>query len=292
MKAGQVLLASIGRHLPKAMNNRLFILISAIGILLVLTLGVAISSIAGRLLYRGATALLDTQTRQAVNVFDQYMEILRNTAMTASQQKSVKDLITGVYPSPYDSYLVYRDAYAYLKNTHEFYSRIHLHVIVKDIRYIMSSNPADVTGDYRKRGVEERNWFRQVEQSPYGTEIISDFVPPVSSPLDQFAFVLKQRNVYDWNTDGYIIASIDKAVLGDMLKGTQSEDNGFLLVLKPDGTIAYCTNPVRLQQYFTPESLLQELSSLDGAPGDRNPDFYFSSAYSEQTWLRFVSLTV
>jgi two-component system, sensor histidine kinase YesM len=291
MKTRPPLLALIGRHLPTAMNNRLFILISVIGTLLVMTLGLVISGIAGSLLYRGTTALLDTQTRQAVNVFDQYMEILRNTAMTASRQKSIKTLISGSYASPYESYLVYRDAYAYLKNVHEFYDRIHLHVFVKDIRYVMSSNPADVTGDYRKKGTDTMGWFQYVEQSPSGTEIISDFVPPVSSSLDQFAFVLKERNVYNWNTDGYIIASIDKAVLGDMLKGTQSEESGFLLVLKPDGTIAYSSTPTRLQQDFTPERILEELDNLDNAPGNRNPDFYFSSVRSEQTGWRFVSVT-
>ena len=291
MKTFQSLLADIAKRIPTAMNNRLFILISVIGILLVILLGIAISSIAGSLLYQGTTALLDNQTTQAVNVFDQYMEILRNTAMAASSQASIKSLIEGSYPSPYDSYLVYRDSYAYLKNVHEFYDRIHLHVIVKDIRYIMSSNPADVTGDYQKRGVDKTDWFLHVEQSPTSTEIISNFTPPISSTLDQFAFVLKKRNIYHWNIEGYIIASIDKAVLGDMLKGTQSEDNGFLLVLKPDGTVAYNSSPERFQRHFTLEGMQQELESLDDSPGDRNPDFYFSSVHSSQTGWRFVSIT-
>ncbi len=291
MKIFQLLLAKIERHLPTGMKNRLFILICVIGTLLVLMLGIVVSSIAGNLLYKSTTALLDTQTRQAVNVFDQYVEILRNTAMTASRQTSIQSLVRESYSSKYDAYVVYRDAYAYLKNVHAFYDRIHLHVLVKDIQYIMSSNPVDVTGDYKKKGVDKMGWFINLEQSATSTEVISNFIPPVSSPLEQFAFVLKDRNLYNWKVNGYIVASMNKDVLGDMLKGTRSEQNTLLVVLKPDGTIAYNSDPERFRQNFTLEDIQFDLRNPEDLRGNRNRNFYFSSVESEQTGWLFISFT-
>lgn len=117
--------------------------------------------------------------------------------MTASQEKNVQSLINGNY-TEYESYLVYRNAYAYLKNVHQFYDWIHIYVIVKDKHYIMSSNPDDVTGDYRIKGTTDAGWYDQMENNPGGTFMISNFIPPVSSDEEQFAYALKVRNIFNW----------------------------------------------------------------------------------------------
>ena len=287
---GQKAFGKLLARIPHGMTNRLFVLICVIGILLVVSLGTVVAGITGNLLYKDTTTLLDTQARQAVNAFDQYVQILRNTAMTASRQTSIQSLVRGDY-TQYGSYVVYRDAYAYLKNVHEFYSRVHLQIFVKRLRYVMSSNPTDVTGDYRKRGVEDADWFRQVEESPSGMNLVSNFVPPVSSAEEQFAFVLGMRNVYNWNTDGYLVASIEKQVLGDLLKGTSLEQNGFLLVLTPDGHIAYNSDPERFSLYFTLAGIREEVGDSDHFTGTRNKDFYYTSSKSLNTGWQFITFT-
>ena len=276
--------------IPHGMTNRLFIQISVVGVLLIFALGLAVTGIAGNLLYKDTTTLLDTQAKQAVNVFDQYMEILKNTAMTASRQTSIQSLIRGDYTG-YGSYIVYRDSYAYLKNVHEFYDRVNLHVIVKDLHYIMSSNPEDVTGDYRKKSVDKTDWFLQVESSPSGLVFLHNFLPTVSSNQEQFAFVLKVRNIYMWKTDGYVIASIDKNVLGDLLKGTSLEQNGFLLVLTPDGEIAYNSDPLMFEKNFTLDAIKAELGDSNDFRSDQNRDFYYSSSKSTTSDWRFITFT-
>ncbi len=272
------------------MTNRLFTQISIIGILLVILLVLSITIIAGRLLYEDTKTLLDTQAQQAVTVFDQYMDILKNTAMTASRQSSIQSLISGD-STGYSSYIVYRDAYTYLKNVHEFYNRVNIHVIVKDIHYIMSSNPVDVTGDYRKNGVYETDWFIEVEKSIAGTVFLSNFIPTLSSDQEQFAFVLKVRNLYNWETDGYIVASIDKDVIGDLFKGTSLEQNGFLLVLTPEGKIAFNSDPILFEKNFTLEEIQSELGDSNDYTSNQNRNFYYSSCLSVSSGWRFITFT-
>lgn len=274
--------------MPRGMTNKLFTAICAVGMFLVIALGFAVTIISRNLLYQDVRMLLDNQAKQTVTAFDQSMDILKNSVMTASRQSSIKDLISGRFIDGFASYLAYRDAYAYLKNVHESYDWMHLYVLVKEKQYIMSSNPADVTGNYKERGIHEAKWYAALEDSLAGVAFRSDFIPPASSSQEHFAYALKVRNVYTWSTEGYIIASIQKAVLRDLLRGTSLEDNGFLLVLTEDGQVAYNSNPELFGRYFTQEQIRGELqkSSSNLIRPDRR--FYYSSFPSYTTGWDFI----
>ena len=194
----------VRRLTPRGMANKLFAVIVAIGLLLVLSLGIIVSSISGKLLYDDAKVLLDNQARQTVNVFDQYIDILKNTVMSTERQKAVQSLIAG-NSSGYESYLVYRDAYDYLKNINTFFEGIHVYVVVTDKQYIMSSNPQDIVGNYAVRGIDRQSWFQGLEGSPGGTMLVSDFVTP-SAGQESFAYAMRVRDIYRWRTKGYVLA--------------------------------------------------------------------------------------
>jgi sensor histidine kinase YesM len=273
---------------PRGMANKLFAIISVIGIFLAFSLAYIATSISGSFLYEAAKNLLDNQAKQTVNIFDQYMDILKNTVMTTSREGSVQSLIKGNYDA-YGSYLVHHNSYAYLKNIHEFYDWINIYVIAKKDNYIMSSNPEDVTSDFRKKGVEKMEWYGRMENALEGTFIISDFIPPVSSDKEHFAYALKVRDVYDWETDGYIIAAIDKAILDDLLRGTSFEENGFLLVLNDKGEIAYASDSSVFKSDFSLEELRSELRSSGNYAFGSSRDYYYSSWKSKASGWSFIA---
>ncbi|MBM7582519.1 two-component system sensor histidine kinase YesM [Caldicoprobacter guelmensis] len=274
---------------PRGMANKLFVAICIIGALLIFSLVFIVTIISQNLLYYNAKMLLDNQAKQIVNTFDQYMEILRNTVMTTSRQNSIKSLIFKTY-SEYGSYLVYRDAYAYLKNIHEFYDWIHVYIVVKDINYIMSSNPADVTGNYSKKGVTNQKWYKQLEESPIELLPLSNFIPPVSSKEEHFAYALRVRDVYKWKMYGYVIASIDKSVIGEMLKGTSFKEKGFVLVLRQDGDIAYCSRPF-IYNTSRKGNFWSQLSNKGVISIKGKGEYYYSSWNSRLTGWKFITFT-
>lgn len=273
---------------PRGMANKLFAIISVIGIFLAFSLAYIATSISGSFLYEAAKNLLDNQAKQTVNIFDQYMDILKNTVMTTSREGSVQSLIKGNYDA-YGSYLVHHNSYAYLKNIHEFYDWINIYVIAKKDHYIMSSNPEDVTSDFRKKGVEKMEWYGRMENALEGTFIMSDFIPPASSDKEHFAYALKVRDVYDWETDGYIIAAIDKAILDDLLRGTSFEENGFLLVLNDKGEIAYASDSSVFKSDFSLEELRSELRSSGNYAFGSSRDYYYSSWKSKASGWSFIA---
>ncbi|MDI3310406.1 MAG: histidine kinase [Thermoanaerobacterium sp.] len=285
-----LVLSVVNKIVPKGMANKLFIAICVIGALLIFSLVFTVTTISQNLLYYNAKILLNNQAKQIVNTFDQYMEILKNTVMTASRQNSIKSLIFRTY-SEYGSYLVYRDAYAYLKNIHEFYDWIHVYIIVRDINYIMSSNPADITGDYRKKGIINMEWYRQLAKSPIELLPLSNFIPPVSSNEEHFAYALRVRDVYKWKMCGYVVASIDKSVIKDMLKGTSFEDKGFILVLKQDGDIAYSSQPSIYNTVLSMEDFCKQLSDKGVCSIEERGEFYYSSWNSRVTGWKFIAFT-
>ncbi len=161
-------------------------------------MGVIVFSISGKLLYDDAKALLDNQAKQMVNVFDQYIGILKNAVMSTERQKNVQSLIDG-NSSGYESYLVYRDAYDYLKNINTFFEGIHVYVVVTDKQYIMSSNPQDVVGNYKARSIDRQPWFQGLEESLGGTMLVPDFVT-LSSGKQGFAYAMRVRDIYRWRS--------------------------------------------------------------------------------------------
>ena len=279
----------VRRLTPRGMANKLFAVIVAIGLLLVLSLGIIVSSISGKLLYDDAKVLLDNQARQTVNVFDQYIDILKNTVMSTERQKAVQSLIAG-NSSGYESYLVYRDAYDYLKNINTFFEGIHVYVVVTDKQYIMSSNPQDIVGNYAVRGIDRQSWFQGLEGSPGGTMLVSDFVTP-SAGQESFAYAMRVRDIYRWRTKGYVLASVNKEILNKMIQGTSFETNGFLMILTPEGQVAYNSNPQRFAGNFSLEELLVELGDSSSFASDRNPNYYYSATTSQSTGWRFVAFT-
>lgn len=270
------------------MTNKLFAAICAAGIFLVIALGSAVTVITRNLLYRDVQRFLDSQAKQTVTAFDQTMEILENSVMTAGRQRSIQDLVSGRFIDGFAEFLAYRDAYAYLKNIHRSYEWMHLYVLVKDKKYIMSSNPMHVIGNYTLMGVHETGWYAGLENNPASVIFLTDFTPPASHQKEHFAFAHLVRNVNTWYTEGYIIASIQKDFLRDLLQGTSMVDNGFLLVLTEDGRIAYNSNPELFNRHFTHEQIREELkkSGSDVIEPDRR--FYYSSIPSQTTGWNFV----
>lgn len=288
MKISQQVCKLIYKVSPRGMANKLFAIISVIGIFLTFTLVYIVTSISGSFLYDDAKKLLDNQAKQTVNVFDQYMDILKNTVMTASREDCVQSLLKGNNDG-YESYVVYRDAYAYLKNIHEFYDWIHIYVFVKDNHYIMSSNPAHVLADYRRKGVTETGWYKRLENGFSGTCIMHDFKPPVSSDNEQFAYALRVRDIYNWEKDGYIVASIDKKILNDLLRGTDFEKNGFMLVLTDEGEIAYISDSSIFNGGFSIEQLRSELKESGNYVFGSNRNYYYSSWKSKSSGWNFIA---
>ncbi len=278
----------IRKFYPRGMVNKLFAMICGIGLFLTISLVNIVTGISGNLLYQDTRNLLDNQAKQTVNVFDQYMEILENTVMTASRQDSIQSLIEG-NSTGYESYVVYRDAYAYLKSIHEFYDWINIYVVVKNKSYIMSSNPADVTSDYNQKGVTGAGWYKQLEESVRGNFILSDFASPASPSRQQFAYALKIRNIYNWNTQGYIIATIDKTVLNELLKGTNFEKNGFMLVLTEDGKVAYNSDSTIFESDFSLEEIIDRSKGSGSYVLGSNRDYYYFPWKSQKSGWDFIA---
>lgn len=272
--------------LPHKLANKLFLAICVIGIFLVVTLVITVSVISGKLLYENVQTQLNSQSNQAVNAFDQYMEILKNTTMTASRQLSVQRLFneTGV---GYEDYITYRDSYSYIRNIHEFNNWVNVYFIVKDIQYIMSSNEKDITSNYVEKGLLESDWFKELETSESGIFIGSNF-SSLSTKEKAFFYAYTVQNPYNWKNKGYIITTLDKDILQSLLKQTNVEKNGVMLVFDRQGELAYNSdNSVFNDEYMdnTFCSMLEGGNKYKSAGGE---EYYYSSAKSHSTGWDFV----
>ncbi len=231
----------IRRKLFYGVKNKLFLVISVAGFFLIATLGGIISVIAGNFVQGAALKALDNQTQQTVNVFDNYIQLMMNTALTVEQQPDVQSIIRQDYTT-YGSYLVYRNAYSVLKSIHEFEKYLHVYLFVKDMGYVMSSRSDNVTSDYTKYNADDREWYKDVVASTKSMHLIHNFLPPVTASEEEFAFALTVRDIYTWDIDGIIVAALSKNFLYMILEQTQFEEQDLLIITGSDGNVAFSSN--------------------------------------------------
>ncbi len=277
-------------RVKSGMTAKFFALILTFGTFLIVSLTTVITGISSKYLYASARTLLDNQTQQVINVFDQHMEVLSNVVMTASEQQSIKSLVNQTY-SGYQTYTVYRDAYQYVNNIHNFYKWINLYIFVDDIDYVMSSAGEQVSSQIDLRTNPNTEWFSQVEKGFSNISVRSDFKQPVTGGEEQFAYLFTVRETDSWKINGIIAATLDKAVLDDLLKNTQLQENGLMLVLDAQNRPVYISNS---QWFDETAELLMGSDYFKDKPNyfadDTLDKYYLVSEKSEYGDFRFVSV--
>lgn len=275
--------------LPYGMTKKLFFLIIAIGAFLMVSLVSVVTGIFSQFLYDGTKDLLRNQTRQVLNVFDQHMDSLKKIVMTAENQNSFKQLINGKY-SDYESYSISRDSYDYIKTIHEFYKWASLYTFVVNDHYVMGSKAGNVSSNFSVENSENTFWYREAYNSLSNITIISDFVPPVTGGNKEFAYILTVRDLYSWNIKGFIAATLNKSVLDDMLKNTDFQQNGFMVILDDKGRVAYTSNETLLTEEKDLIPDIEYFSDKGTAFSDDSlKDYYMVSMESSVSGWRFVS---
>ena len=280
----------IRTRVKSGMTAKFFALILTFGTFLIVSLTTVITGISSKYLYASARTLLDNQTQQVINVFDQHMEVLSNVVMTASEQQSIKALVNQTY-SGYQAYTVYRDAYLYVNNIHNFYKWINLYLFVADADYVMSSVASEVSSSVDLETSPNTAWFPEAAQSFSNISVRSDFKMPVSGGDEQFAYLFTMRETDSWKINGAIAATLDKAVLDDLLQNTQLEENGFMMVLDAQNRPVYISdaslfgqaaNMLMNTEYFTDRP--------DYFADDSLSEYYLVSEKSQLGNFRFVSV--
>lgn len=267
------------------LERKLFLIIGAVGILMVALLGIIIAFISGGYLYESSLQLLDNQTRQTRDHLDSYMTTLQNSVISLNRYRSITAIMENSVEG-YPAFVAYRDAYDALKSIHDYDNNIEMYIFAVKRNYVMSSKSSDVTSDFSKYNIANADWFKRMMESDGNQHYISDFVAPVSGSSKDLAFVLTVRDLHDWSIDGFLVASLPKRVLdlddGSNYQFAVWDDNGDE-VFRSGALSTMVSEPdlVDISARIKADESIQHANIKDS--------LYLSTSVSQRTGWHFVS---
>jgi two-component system, sensor histidine kinase YesM len=223
-------------------SRKIFAIIFLIGMLLLLSLSVAVLSVAGGYMRQDLNLRLQNQTQQIGNVIDSYVDQMKRNMMMIDLDRNVIDLLNGGYTA-YQAYTIYRDVYRLLDTIRTAAVWDQYYVFDFDNGDILSSDPQNISGDYGECGVPGTDWYREVMASDGAFVSLSDFQTPVLRQGGQIALALRIQSPYRPDTIGIITAVLDRGFFGSIIDKTSYTKIDLLFITDARGRAIYCSNP-------------------------------------------------
>ncbi len=276
--------------LPTGITKKMFLSVIGFGTLVIAATTVVLSIISSRYLSRSLHEQLESQMQQIINTYDQQMGSLSSAVLTAYNQSSITALLGGNY-SGYEAYISSRNAYNYICTVSKMNRFMDMYIFVPSRSYVMGSSFSNVSSQFDIAAAPTTaHWYSEIMDTYSTINIRSDFVPPVSGGDSCFAYIMTVYSSSNWQVKGFISATLEKKFLDGLLHGTFLEDRGFLLILNPDGSVAYASNQELLERnageipdaaYFEGKTGIVRNNSLS--------DYYMVSDLSEYGGFRFIA---
>lgn len=275
---------------PTGITRRMFLSLIAFSTVIITFSTAVFTIISSRYLSRSLLEQLDDQTQQIINIYDQQMGALSSAVLTANNQSAVKALIGGSY-SGYEAYTVSRDSYNYICYVSNMNRYMNMYLFVPERNYVMGSSSGDVSSGFDiSQSPNTADWYEELAVNHSMVSVRSDFIKPVSGGETCFAYIMTLYATSDWTIKGFIAATLEKDYLDGLLKDTFLEDRGFLLIMNPDGNLAYTSSPELSEKN---SDIIPPADYFDGKSGMvRNTElnrYYMVSNVSELGGFRFIA---
>jgi two-component system, sensor histidine kinase YesM len=223
------------------LQKKMFTAILFIGVILTVSLNIAVISIAGNNMKEEVDRKLQNQTQQISNNLDLYFISMKNNIVDLATNQEVIDLMNGEY-SNFRSFILHRDISSMLLRlvSSNLWNQFYLISFHKKV--FISSDRQNNIGSYADYDIESSKWYDTVMGSQNDLVLLDDFIPPVRTGEDKFALVKRIKSYFPYETTGFIIISTNKTFFSDMIKSTSYTSIDFLIIADSEGKTVYSSN--------------------------------------------------
>lgn len=219
-----------------------------------------ITALIRHFLIEGTVEQIANQTHQIVGLFDEQMNELDTTVLSARSQLGIKGIINGNYVG-YQEFVFSREAYSHIMLVNSINPKVNMYVFIPSRNYVMGSLYGNVSSQFNiETAPTTQRWYREILPE-FGTIYHrSDFIAPVTGGPASFASILKVHSVNTWDVKGIIVAALDNSFLDGLVENTLFDQNGVLLAFNEDGSVAYASDgePERYQDILDTEDRVGE----------------------------------
>ena len=275
---------------PAGITRRMFLALIVFSTVIITLSTAVLTTISSQYLSQSLKEQLDDQTEQIINIYEQQMGALSSAVLTANNQSAVKALISGSY-SGYEAYTVSRNSYNYICSVSNMNQYMNMYLFIPDRDYVMGSSSGDVSSGFRiASSPNTAHWYKELAEDHSMVNVRSDFVRPVSGGESCFAYIMTLYATSDWTVKGFIVAALEKDFLDGLLKDTFLEDQGFLLIVDPEGNLAYASSQELAEKNA---GIIPEASYFEGRSGRVRDaglgQYYMVSDVSDYGGFRFIA---
>ena len=228
------------------LQKKMFTIILFIGIILTVSLNIAVLTIAGNSMKEEIDRKLQNQTQQISNVIDLYIKGMKNNIVDLAMNQEVIDLMNGEYTN-FQAFILHRNISGILLRLVSTNLWNHFYIICFHHKVFISSDRINNIGSYAEYNLEDSKWYNEVMNSKYSLVLLDDFTPPVPSGEKKLALVTRMKSYFPYETSGFIIISTDKTYFSDMFKSTTYTSIDFLIITDLEGKTVYSSNSEQIK---------------------------------------------
>ncbi len=268
----------------------MFLSIIGFGTLIIALSTAVLAIISGQYLSKSLRDHLDDQTRQIINIYDEQMGALSSSVLTAYNQSSNIALVNGSY-SGYEAYTISKNSYNYVCTVSNMSQYRNMYLFVPDRNYVMGSSTGDVSSRFDIAAAPTTSrWYSEIKDTYSMINIRSDFVPPVSGGDACFAYIMTIYASSNWQVKGFIAATLDKTFLNGLLDDTFLADQGFLIIMDPQGGVAYTSSRELMEENAGIIPTIEDFQDKTGLVRNNSLSrYYMVSDVSDYGDFRFIA---
>lgn len=226
---------------------------------------------------------ITNQTRQIVSLFDEQMNELDTTVLSAGSQLGIKGIINGGYVG-YQEFTFSREAYSHIMMINSVNPKVNMYIFVPSQNYVMGSLYGNVSSQFDiGTAPTTQVWYREILSEFDTIHHRSDFIAPVTGGSKNFASILKVHSVNNWDVKGIIVAALDHSFLDNLIDNSLFDQEGVLLAFNEDRSVAYASDG-EAEKY-------QGILETDGKIGKSwNRKYFVHQAASASSPFQFIAL--
>lgn len=223
------------------LHKKIFIMTVLTGLILLLTLVITVSGLMYKFMESEYNISLQNQTQQICNTIDASIDKMKMFVMITAINEDVVKLMNGNYDT-FDGYLIYKNCYKLLRNIISTNSGSNIDIYCNQNSNIISTDPSNISSDYSLLKLENRIWYKKIQNSKTDLVLLAEYSPPGYAGDDRFAVALRYQPFNRFDNQGIIIYSTSKQYFTGMLLNTTYIKQDFIIITDENNRPIYSSN--------------------------------------------------
>ena len=235
-------MAGLLKSATYGIRRKLLVSFSAVAILLIVALGAFAARVLGAALTRESVYYVGKVVTQLVNHLDSYVEQMKSTLMSVALSADLPPFLEGEGHTAGERHEVFGRINTTMLSAVSTRPYNDVLLIIKDRRYVLSTDPAGTTGELDVDVLESSAFYRDMLRSPASIRVVDTAGLPIPAPpVAGFALALDARGVLPAIPPDscFLVVTSRRAFFDDLVHNVADDTVDSLVIVDTEGRVIY-----------------------------------------------------